>query len=416
LRTLIDLFAGCGGLSLGLEKVGFTPVYVNELHPDAMHTYLSNRLHLPVAHNLNQSNDIMNVTRNKNDLTSLATRLNKSFGDIDLVAGGPPCQGFSGIGHRRSFELTKKEMPSNHLYREMAKFVQQVAPKVFIFENVRGLLNSKWTPDGTKGEIWADVLKSFRNIKIKKGSKMLVYEVYWELVYAKDFGIPQNRPRIIMLGVRSDINQFSQTDMKNLFQSQKYKDSAPDPIELLGDLVDSQWTAGGSTLKYPSTYQNEFQEMLRFNPLTKKIAKKGDLITEHDYAKHSSSVLKKFKYMIQHGGKIPISMQTKKFAQRLIPERWEEKGPCITATSLPDDYVHFSQPRVLTVREWARLQTFPDWYQFHGKRTTGGRRRAGDPSLGVWTRDLPKYTQIGNAVPVNVATEIGKIVLKILKG
>ena len=79
-----------------------------------------------------------------------------------------------------------------------------------------------------------------------------------------------------------------------------------------------------------------------------------------------------------------------------------------------DDYVHFIQPRVPTVREWARLQTFPDWYQFSGRRTTGGRRRAGDPDAGVWTRDLPKYTQIGNAVPVLMAEAIGRHLSKLL--
>ena len=90
--------------------------------------------------------------------------------------------------------------------------------------------------------------------------------------------------------------------------------------------------------------------------------------------------------------------QTKKFAQRVLPERWPSKGPTITATSLPDDYVHYELPRILTVREWARLQMFPDHYEFSGKRTTGGRRRAGNPEDNDWSRDLPKYTQIGNAV------------------
>jgi DNA (cytosine-5)-methyltransferase 1 len=81
---------------------------------------------------------------------------------------------------------------------------------------------------------------------------------------------------------------------------------------------------------------------------------------------------------------------------------------------MPDDYVHFQQPRVLTVREWARLQTFPDWYVFAGKRTTGGRRRAGDPEAGQWTRDVPKYTQIGNAVPVELARAIGEHLKKLI--
>ena len=84
-------------------------------------------------------------------------------------------------------------------------------------------------------------------------------------------------------------------------------------------------------------------------------------------------------------------------------------------TSLPDDYVHPTQPRILTVREWARLQGFPDWYRFHGKRTTGGVRRAGNPREGIFEREVPKYTQIGNAVPVNLAYEIGKHFKSILK-
>ena len=86
---------------------------------------------------------------------------------------------------------------------------------------------------------------------------------------------------------------------------------------------------------------------------------------------------------------------------------WKDE-PNITATSLADDYVHYSQPRVLTVREWARLQMFPDWYEFRGPRTTGGRRRAGDPDAGIWDRDVPMYTQIGNAVPVRLAELVGK--------
>ena len=112
--------------------------------------------------------------------------------------------------------------------------------------------------------------------------------------------------------------------------------------------------------------------------------------------------------MIDNNGNIPEEMRTKKFSQRLIPKRWDESGPNITATSLPDDYVHYAQPRILTVREWARLQMFPDWYKFAGKRTTGGIRRAGNPRQNIFDREVPKYTQIGNAVPPKLAYEIGK--------
>ena len=142
--------------------------------------------------------------------------------------------------------------------------------------------------------------------------------------------------------------------------------------------------------------------------------KKGSLVTEHEYSKHSEIVIKKFKNMIKNGGIISKEFKTKKFSQRLLKAKWGLNGPNITATSLPDDYVHFSQPRVLTVREWARLQGFPDWYQFDGKRTTGGLRRAGNPRAGIYERELPKYTQIGNAVPVLLARAIGNHFKKIL--
>lgn len=142
---------------------------------------------------------------------------------------------------------------------------------------------------------------------------------------------------------------------------------------------------------------------------------KGASLTEHDFSYHAPRIVEKFTYMIGNDSEIPEHMRTKKFAQRVLPEEWGEKGPSITATSMPDDYVHYSQPRILSVREWARLQMFPDWYLFKGPRTTGGRRRAGDPSAGLWKRDVPKYTQIGNAVPVELARKVGLHLASLLK-
>ena len=412
--TVVDLFAGCGGLSLGLERAGFETVFVNELHPDAMKTFVMNRPNSPIQNPRYQVLDILKLTRKKADLDALASHLNKEYKGIDLVVGGPPCQGFSGIGHRRTFEVTKEEIPTNYLYREMAKAVTAIAPKAFVFENVRGLLTSRWTPEGEKGEIWKDVLKTFQRITVKVGGKTLSYRIGHELVFAKDYGVPQNRPRIVMIGIREDIPVKVNPDLVGSGLLPQPTGGAPDPIDLLSDLVDPKWTPGRSTLVYPKEARSEFQKLLRVDPLTGKILGKGTPLTDHEYSNHSELVIKKFQYMIEHEGNIAASMKTKKFAQRLLPERWGKGGPNITATSLPDDYVHYSQPRVLTVREWARLQTFPDWYQFNGKRTTGGRRRAGDLEVGDWTRDLPKYTQIGNAVPVLLGEAIGKHIKKLI--
>jgi DNA (cytosine-5)-methyltransferase 1 len=409
----IDLFAGCGGLSLGLEQAGFETVFVNELHPDAMKTFLQNRPNSNLSNSKNHVFDIKTLTRNKESLQSFSKYISQEHGEIDLVCGGPPCQGYSGIGHRRTFDLDKREMPTNHLYKDMAKVVKAVAPKIFLFENVRGLLNSRWTPNGEKGEIWEDVQKSFRNITVKKGRQELCYQIGFKLVFAKNFGVPQNRPRILMVGLREDVNfNFTNHDTSRGLLPQD-GGGAPDLVELFSDLIDPKWREKKETLFYLKDPSTEIQEFLRKLP-NGKILMKGDSLSEQEYSNHSNAVIEKFKYMIEHDSEIPESMRTKKFSQKVLPKTWGKNGPSITATSLPDDYVHYSQPRVLTVREWARLQMFPDWYRFAGKRTTGGRRRAGDPDAGDWTREVPKYTQIGNAVPVALAKEVGLHFKKIL--
>ena len=411
--TTIDLFAGCGGVSQGFDQAGFETVFVNELHPIAMATFLKNREGTELANPKNHCFDILSITQNPAELEALSRRLRRNHGDIDVVVGGPPCQGYSGIGHRRSFDLSKEEIPSNHLYREMAKFVQAVGPKVFVFENVRGLLNSRWTPNGESGEIWGDVQKAFQEIQVKRGKKTLQYQIASRLILAKEYGVPQNRPRVILIGIRSDVvpSQMPNGIEGGVFPLPTF--GAPDLIDLFSDLIDPNWEPGGETSLYLTEPLTTAQTALRSRP-DGTIMSRGSLLTEQEYSRHNANVTAKFSYMIANNGEIPESMKTKKFAQRLLPMNWAEKGPTITATSLPDDYVHFSQPRVPTVREWARLQTFPDWYQFEGKRTTGGRRRAGDPDSGDWTRDLPKFTQIGNAVPVLLAEQIALHLRKIL--
>jgi DNA (cytosine-5)-methyltransferase 1 len=283
----------------------------------------------------------------------------------------------------------------------MAWVVNQLKPKIFLFENVKGLLSAKWNPSGTKGEIFEDVLEAFRSIK--------GYRTDYALVLAKDYGAPQNRPRVLLVGVRDDVDttpwETIDSKVAGGFLPPPVK-NPPDLIDLLGDLIDPTFSNGGHTTHYPHKVQNDFQKHLRTG-FDGKVSQKGSALTEQEYSAHSPRVVEKFEHMIANDGQIPANLKTKKFAQRLLPARWGLAGPSITATSLPDDYVHFSQPRILTVREWARLQGFPDWYQWSGSRTTGGLRRAGNPREGVFDRELPKYTQIGNAVPVYLSEQVG---------
>lgn len=412
----VDLFAGCGGLSLGLEIAGFKPVFVNELNRDAMATYRANRA-ISAQHLLLDEyhcHDIKELTEDKAVLKSLRKRILSNFGEIDLVVGGPPCQGYSGIGHRRSYSVDRSRLPSNYLYQDMVTVISALKPKMFLFENVKGLESARWTRRGKKGEIWTDVQGAFH------GRLDKTYKIRHAVVYAKEYGVPQNRPRLLMVGIHTDI--ASRLDLDPAARAGGLLPApggeAPGLLEVLSDLVDPEFEKGQITAtgRYPADPKGPWQEYFRLDPTRNVIRTKGEEVTEHVYSRHSPDVTAKFRHMIQNNGEIPKKYRTKKFAQRVLPESWGREGPTITATSMPDDYVHFAQARTLTVREWARLQTFPDWYSFAGKRTTGGVRRAGNPRRGIHERELPKYTQIGNAVPVKLAEAIGRHFVELLRG
>ena len=407
--TFIDLFAGCGGLSLGLEQAGFFPLYVNELNKDALETYLINREknypHLRDKRFF--SRDIKDIVSDKSQFDRLFEEMEKEFNrdfrsqPVDLVVGGPPCQGYSGIGVRRSYSVEKNQLPLNRLYQDMSFFISIIKPRIFLFENVEGLLRSRWTKAGKKGEIFSDVLKTFQEIPN--------YSVKYNLVYAKDYGVPQNRPRILLVGIRDNVDLHNNdkkgafTEVSLPFPSSEYPDLGLDAIKggylplptnkypdienVLSDLVDEEFEYGGKTEFYKTDPLHPWQKKIRENPDSGSSFMKNDPLTEQEYSKHSERVVKRFNYMINNkDGRIPDELRTKKFSQRRLPEKWGEKGPNITTCSLPDDFVHYSQARSLTVREWARLQTFPDWYRFAGKRTTGGIRRAGNPRESVFDR------------------------------
>jgi len=440
--SMVDLFAGCGGLSQGFENASFTPVFVNELNHDALSTYLKNRHHslgglLFSENEALRENDAQTLKGKRLDVMisdlenipeidfrfdTIASSANGAGSTLDVLTGGPPCQGYSGIGIRRSYSVDRKEIPSNQLYQRMAKVIERLRPRIFLFENVRGLLNAKWTKEG--GEpIWPDVKAAFRAIP--------GYEVRWSLVYAKNYGVPQNRPRVLLVGIRKDILESCdfltpkacpEDAVKCGFLPKPTPGEYPDLCDLLGDLedpeVDNIFRSGNfvqgkfETHNYPHPAKTKAQKMLRAAPHWKPQEKVK--LTEQEYSKHKPAVVQKFIHMLENNGQIPSQFQTKKFSQRVLRKRWGNHEPNITATSLADDYVHYSQPRVLTVREWARLQLFPDWYQFCGKRTTGGLRRAGNPQAGLFDREAPKYTQIGNAVPVALAERVGEHFRRVL--
>lgn len=405
-HTLVDLFAGCGGLALGLEQAGFDTIFVNEISEHALATYLANRPDLRAQAADHSIRDITTLTSDKDRLATWANELRDQYGDVSLLTGGPPCQGFSRIGHRRTFQLDKEEIPSNHLYRDMARAVRALGPQAFVFENVAGLLSARWTPAGTRGEIWTDVRDAFKGVRLDDGTRVGARYVLGPVktIRAADFGVPQNRPRLIWIGLREDVAERHGITPNSPELAVRGTAAAPDLRDVLSDLEDPGWVPGGAMDRYPSPPMTPEQVELRTTPGGDLLAE-GAALSEHDYSNHSPRVRERFRRI--RDGQLRDEDKTKKFSQRALPARWGDRGPFMTVTSLPDDYVHYSEDRAPTVREWARLQGFPDWYQFRGPRTTGGRRRAGDPGAGIWTRDTPRFTQIGNAVPVKLAEAVG---------
>ena len=415
--TSIDLFAGCGGLTRGLEWSGFECLAFNELNKDAADSFAAN---FPNA--LRLDGDIRTAISEEVVNETLLPIIKKA--GLDLICGGPPCQGFSGIGHRRTHKLDKKDIPTNHHFMEMVRVIELLKPKAFLFENVKGILSGKWTKDGENGEIFKDVWNAFSTIQ--------GYVVQATLLHAYGFGVPQNRPRVMIMGIRTEIassanidpSPFNPNDKNRSYASQLRNNggffpswddeekTAPDLIDVLSDLDFEGWSQTNPFYAKPA--QSNFQKLMR-----EKVPRDSEgrqLLSEHQFSKHRQQVVERFQYMLDNKVRkkedLPERMRTRKFSQKPLPQKWKSK-PTMTVTSLPDDYVHYSSPRTFSVREWARLQTFPDHHVFCGKRTTGGDRRAGNPSKGNWDREVPKYTQIGNAVPPLMAQEIGDQIVRI---
>jgi len=400
-NTYIDLFAGCGGLSLGLHNAGWKGLFAIEKSPDAFktlkHNLIDEKKHFSWCDWLPQTNlEINHVIKNyKPQLTALR-------GTVDMVAGGPPCQGFSMAGRRNESD------DRNKLVKSYISFIKLVQPKIIFFENVKGF-TQEFKKNKEKG-------KQYSNY-VENALKRAGYKVKGELVNFGNFGIPQKRTRFILVGVRNDIAKNNkqiaksffekiETDKKqflinkNLTVNTKLKDAISDLLKQNGTLEspDTKSFQAGIYSKAKSPYQ-----ILLRAGIENKIA------DSHRFPKHRPDIIEKFDVILNtcRKNKDIDATTRERFnikKHTIIPLDKNEKSP--TITTLPDDYIHYSEPRILTVREYARIQSFPDWYQFKGKYTTGGKRR---------TQEVPRYSQIGNAIPPLFGEQSG-LVLKQLIG
>ena len=322
----MDLFSGAGGFSLGFQEVGFENIFAVDIEKEFCETYKFNfPKHILIEKDISKltNEEVLKLTDNKK---------------IDVIIGGPPCQGFSIAGNiGRKFI----DDPRNRLFKEFVRIVNIVKPKYFVMENVARLYSHN------KNQTRREIIKDFER---------LGYKVECQILNAADFGVPQIRKRVIFIGsrVRDEI-KFPQPIVK------QYK-TVKEAIDDLPSLK------SGETSNIPN----------------------------HNAMNHTTQMLEKMKYVSDGGDRneIPEYLRPKSGdARKYI--RYNSQKPSITITGDMRKVFHYSQNRALTVRELARLQSFPDNFIFKGK-------------------SISAQQQVGNAVPPLMAKAIAEIIKEML--
>lgn len=399
----IDVFAGCGGLSLGLLKAGWKGLFAIEKDAFAFDT---------LKHNLIDDGDryrfVWPEWLEKKPWTIEALmeahpdELVNLRGKIDLLAGGPPCQGFSSAGRRHPGD------PRNQLVERYLEFVDAIRPKMVLIENVRGI-----TYDFAGGNE-AEGRRNFANdIMCRLGEN---YHVYADTIRCSEYGVPQQRPRFFLVGLLK-FEGWEPSRAEDPFaklQASKVKFLAKRGLcsrmtckEAISDLERSHAGTGpcldskgylSIRTKPPRT---DFQRLLRDGF-------EGE-ISDTRLAQHRPHIIERFSRIIQEcreagrlGVQLNREMRERHGMNKIATRVLDPDNVAPTITSMPDDLLHYSEPRTLTVRENARLQTFPDWFVFKGKYTTGG---------GLRRHEVPRFTQVANAVPPLIAEMWGEVLL-----
>jgi DNA (cytosine-5)-methyltransferase 1 len=408
-RTYIDLFSGCGGLSLGLGQAGWKGLFAVEKDAMAFETFKHNMIEGVYSHFEWPSWLPKQPSTVQDILSNYSEELFQLKGKVDLIAGGPPCQGFSLAGMRNAKD------PRNKLSREYIKMVEIIQPKYLLLENVRGFATVFKNAKGSASKIpYSETVK----IHLQKQG----YKVFSDIVCSDQFGVPQSRSRFIMFGIRSDIAEDIDDPFKKLKEIRtnflKQKGLPLTPVSVKEAISDLEVMHPNVNLLIHSGPKNNSFMQLDYTPVNnfsayQKLMRKG---VNKKYkpnslrlARHKSSTVEKFK-KIQEISRPGISLNTEQKASIGMKKQvicvLNPFEPSKTLTTLPDDLLHYSEPRILTVRENARIQSFPDNFSFKGKYTTGGNRR---------TKECPRYTQVGNAVPPLLAEALGTLMIEVDK-
>lgn len=320
----IDLFSGAGGFSLGFDNVGFQNVFSIDIEPSFCETY-----------KYNFSNHQL-IEKDICELSDDEIKYLKEFKEIDVVIGGPPCQGFSIAGNiGRKFV----DDPRNRLFKEFVRVVKVIKPKFFVMENVARLYNHN------KGETRKEIIKDFEKIG---------YKVDCKILNSADYGVPQIRKRVIFIG--------SLTNQK---------------IEFPPKEVEKYVSVKEALSKYPKLESGQESS-----------------IPNHIAMSHSLQMLDKMSYVSDGGDRneIPVKIRPKSGDVRKYIKYASDK-PSVCVTGDMRKIFHYEQNRALTVRELAKLQSFPDNFIFKGNR-------------------ISQQQQVGNSVPPKMAEAIAKVIIK----
>lgn len=361
---IIDLFAGCGGLSLGFEMAGFEIPLAIEKDEWASETYKKNHPNTNVL-----TGDITQIL-NLDELLPVGTI-------VEGIIGGPPCQGFSLSGNR------DKKDPRNSLFMEFVRFVNHFRPYFFVMENVEGILSMRTEKNElVKDIIFEEYQRIGYNLRVKK-------------LNAAEYGVPQARNRVFFIGIRNDL-PFREDELYPT--PQLFGENQITIEQAIMDLPHIESGEGEDPSEYDADPTNDYQRWARQG---------SKQVRNHVAMRHTKRLIERFS-MIGFGqsvANVSEEFQQRKrgdagkisgkvFSQNNMRPYPNKPSPTVPA-SFQSNFVHPFINRNYTAREGARLQSFPDTYVFYGKRTTMS-----------WEKNLSQYQQIGNAVPPLLAKAI----------
>lgn len=360
---VIDLFAGCGGLSIGFIQAGYSIDKAVEFDPVIANTYSMNHPDVEMI-----VDDIKNIDNSGAFET----------GNADIIIGGPPCQGFSMAGARIRHGFI--DDPRNYLFKHYFNVVKAVKPRIFIMENVKGIATMQ------NGKIFEEIQGMFQDAESLDGEP---YKLFCRVVNAADFGVPQKRERMIILGTLFDDVDMNAAWEKTKEQIQSEVPSYFAPVTIRDAIGNLPAPTGDGIIENPVP-ETEYEEFLSCGK---------DRITNHTKSKHSKLAIERMR-KIGNGENFTVldekinSVHSGSYG-RLC---WDAQATTITTrfdTPAGGRFTHPDEDRTLTPREAARIQSFPDNYVFYGDKRSISR-------------------QIGNAVPPKVSYFLARMVMNIL--